>query len=276
MAHPARGIRNPFRRDRSSVLCPDGYAGPKGVRPLIGECRTLLEGGSLLGHPVWRCTDVPAGNGLPVVLIPGFMVGDSTLLLMSRWLRARGYDTYRSRVRMNVACTQATVERIERRIDAMADEHGTRVAVVGHSLGGMLGKALAVRRPDLVAGVVSLGSPHLAPIATHRLLRADLALLETLSRAGLKGVLSAGCTRGECATEAWEQLNGPFPGGVPFTSVYSQTDGIIDWQACLDPAAEHVEVKSSHCGMAVHPHVYRVVGERLGALAATRSVPTAA
>ena len=38
-------------------------------------------------------------------------------------------------------------------------EHDSRVAVVGHSRGGMLARVLGVRRPDLVETVVAMGSP---------------------------------------------------------------------------------------------------------------------
>ena len=41
------------------------------------------------------------------------------------------------------------------------------------------------------------------------------------------------------------------------SSVYSRSDGIVDWRACLDPAAEHVEIRASHCGMAVSRAAYR-------------------
>jgi len=46
-------------------------------------------------------------------------------------------------------------------------------------------------------------------------------------------------------------------------SVYSKSDGVVDWHSCLDPKAEQVEVRSTHCGMAVHPDVYRVVADSL-------------
>ncbi len=42
--------------------------------------------------------------------------------------------------------------------------------IVGHSLGGMLARGIAVRRPDLVSGIVTMGSPMLAPGAHHPLL----------------------------------------------------------------------------------------------------------
>jgi len=37
----------------------------------------------------------------------------------------------------------------------------------------------------------------------------------------------------------WEELAGPMPRGVGYLSVYSKSDGIVQWRACLDPAAEH-------------------------------------
>ena len=46
-------------------------------------------------------------------------------------------------------------------------------------------------------------------------------------------------------------------------AVYSRSDGIVDWRSCLDPAAEHVEVRSSHCGMSVNAAVYEVVRRAL-------------
>jgi hypothetical protein len=40
-------------------------------------------------------------------------------------------------------------------------------------------------------------------------------------------------------------------------AVYSRSDAIVDWRACLDPSAECVEIDGSHCGMAVNARVYR-------------------
>ena len=51
---------------------------------------------------------------------------------------------------------------------------------------------------------------------------------------------------------------------MAFISIYSESDGVVDWRACLDPAADRlVEVRTSHCGMAVHPSVWRAVAEAL-------------
>jgi triacylglycerol lipase len=61
--------------------------------------------------------------------------------------------------------------------------------------------------------------------------------------------------------------------------VYSRSDGIVDWRACLDPCAEQVEIASSHLGMAVSPAAWRAVGaalDRFGQAEARRRPPARA
>jgi hypothetical protein len=62
---------------------------------------------------------------------------------------------------------------------------------------------------------------------------------------------------GACCAEFRRLLNVPLSPNMETLAVYSRTDGIVDWRACLDPHAQCVEVEGSHCGMAVNPAVYR-------------------
>jgi hypothetical protein len=71
------------------------------------------------------------------------------------------------------------------------------------------------------------------------------------------------CLWGDCCTDFWADFAADFPPGVGFVSIYSRTDGIVKWRACLDPAAEHIEVEASHLGMAFNVAVYRAVAEAL-------------
>ncbi len=256
----------------ATFLCPAGFAGPRGTRPLLHERRTVAEARTLLRDPVYRGENVPDGDGRPVLLIPGFMSGDASMTVMARWLTRAGYVALRSQVRLNVDCSRATVDRLERRVALAVEQEGRPVTLVGQSLGGVFAKTVALRRPDLVAGVVTLGSPLLAPAAAHRLLMADVALLTALSRAGLRNLMRSDCVRGDCAGQSWRELQTTFPADVPFVSIYSRSDGIVDWRACLDPAAEHVEVDSSHCGMSMNPHVYRALAQRLATFGEARPV----
>jgi triacylglycerol lipase len=205
----------------------------------------------------------------PVVLVPGFLAGDGTLRLMSRALRQQGFRTYRAQIRANVGCTVSAAAQLEARLESVAIRRGTRVQLVGHSLGGMLARGLAVRRPDLVSGIVTMGSPMLAPGAHHRSLAASLDLLVRLSRAGVPGLMSEDCVGGSCARQSFDECRRPVPEGVDFTAVYSRRDGIVDWRACVDPLARSVEVTASHLGMAFDPRVIDVVSAALRRTATT-------
>jgi hypothetical protein len=61
---------------------------------------------------------------------------------------------------------------------------------------------------------------------------------------------------GACCADFNGLIRAPLDPGAPALAVYSRSDGIVDWRACLDPHAECVEVDGSHCGMAVNPGVY--------------------
>ena len=62
------------------------------------------------------------------------------------------------------------------------------------------------------------------------------------------------------------------PEDVDFTAIFSRRDGIVDWRACVDPAARPVEVRSSHVGMAFDPVVITAVSAALRPAAATSAV----
>ncbi len=259
-------------------LCPPGFAGPRGLRALAREGSAVSEAARLVRREArerGRRRGTPyAGRAPetldPVVLVPGFMAGDSSLGLMARHLRRLGYRTYRSTMHANVGCTQAASDALEERIEAIATKRGRPVTVVGHSLGGLLARGLAGRRPDLIEGIVTLGSPILAPGAAHPILLFDLKVVVALRRLGLGSMMGEDCTTGDCARLSWEQSRVPLAPSVAFTSVFSRRDGVIDWRSCLDPAARTVEVGTSHLGMALDPIVFDIVTESLAANRARR------
>jgi triacylglycerol lipase len=255
----------------ADFLLPEGFTVP-GRAAVLREASVVTEAGRLalagmsrrVGGPRTAYADRGAGRDAdPVVLVPGFMAGDASLSLMARALRGQGHRTYRSHIRANVGCTLQAAAQLESRLETVVSRRGRRVQVVGHSLGGMLARGLAVRRPDLVAGIVTLGSPMLAPAAHHVSLARSVEALVRLSRAGVPGVMSLDCVAGDCARASFEESREPLPAGVEFTAVFSRRDGIVDWRACVDPLATPVEVHSSHLGMAVDPSVIAAVAASL-------------
>jgi pimeloyl-ACP methyl ester carboxylesterase len=231
------------------------------------EARAYLSLYKLLGRPVPQ----PApGRLAPVLLVPGFISGDFSLNVLARYLRRRGHRTFASRIGANLGCTEDMVNRLIARLAEVVTAEGAPAALVGHSRGGMIVKLAAQRRPDLVAAVAILSAPVTGTLSVAPHVRKQLELLFRLQARGVQRVIGADCVTGECAIRIAAELDQPFP-AVPYLSVYSRADAIIDWRTCLDPAAELVEVGAGHTGMATDPQVLRTVAGWLSRAAADRA-----
>lgn len=219
----------------------------------------------LLGQPV-PSVDPRETDCVPVFLIPGFLAGDWSMIPFARRLRQAGHPTLTSGIAVNTGCTSALLESLETGLESAVSAAGRPVAVLGHSRGGTLGRMLVVQRPELAAGLITLGSPLLHQLATTQLVVRYVDALVQLNVKSWPWLLSADCLEGECADRTNSLLAAPWPSDVPFVSIYARDDGVVDWRACLDPAAEQIEVRSSHNGMGSSPAVERVVLSRLAAL----------
>jgi triacylglycerol lipase len=231
--------------------------------PLWREARFGWETAALLRDPVLRGDGVPDGRGRPVLLIPGFLAGDGSLSMMAGWLKRAGFRPSRAGMRLNVDCSGTIVTRLEELLEELAAEQGKRAVVVGQSRGGTMARVLGKRRPDLICGVVGLGSPLVDPLAVHPLVRLQVKAIARLGSLGAPGLFRRACLEEECCAAFWDDLLEPMPKGVRLVNVYSKSDGIVDWRACLDPYGEQVEIDASHCGMAVSPAAWRAVADSL-------------
>jgi triacylglycerol lipase len=236
--------------------------------PLWRESRIGLEAAELMRSPVWKGEGVADGGAQPVMLISGFLANDASLGWMARWLKQTGHRPCRAGIRWNVDCSTRTAERLEKRLECLVEDSGQKVAIVGQSRGGNLARVLAARRPELVSGIVTLGSPLIDALDVHPVVRAQVYALGVLGTAGAPGLFSQSCLWGACCTSYWEDAKAAFPPGVGFVSIYSRSDGIVRWRSCLDPAAELVEVRGSHVGMALNSEVYRSIAAALEGLRA--------
>jgi hypothetical protein len=96
-------------------------------------------------------------DGPKLMVIPGFVANDRTTLGLQRALAAAGYRVTGWDMGLNTGVKADTRERIVERIEAFGG--GGKVILVGWSLGGVFAREVAKLRPDLVAKVVTLGSP---------------------------------------------------------------------------------------------------------------------
>jgi pimeloyl-ACP methyl ester carboxylesterase len=240
---------------------------PAGAAPIWGELRYSGELARLLADGGFRAPS-RLGEAAPVMLIPGFMAGDASLAMLRGWLRRRGHRVAMSGIRVNVGCSERIVSRLQRSLSALAREQGSPVVLIGQSRGGSIARSLAVRDPASVSQVIMLGTPITDYLAVAPAVRRTVRSVALLGDLGVPRLLSNRCHEGQCCAGFRADLGAPLDPSIRALSVYSRSDAVVDWRATLDPHAEVAEVDSSHCGMSVHPAVYRILGAALDAPAA--------
>jgi pimeloyl-ACP methyl ester carboxylesterase len=171
-------------------------------------------------------------------------------------LAARGFRPAPARIGLDVGCTTTLVERLEERLAEHAAATGGRVILLGQSRGGALARLVAARRPDLVRGLVMLGSPVLDLLGARLGVIPMARFLARLSALGVAGLVDVDCFQGDCYTLNSAALRAPLPDSVPAVAFFSRNDSIAPWELCQDPYATCVEVGSTHTGMAFDPSVY--------------------
>lgn len=226
-------------------------------RPSWRELRLRAEGRALQADPIWAGEGVPEGRGRRLVLVPGFLAGARSLSMLEPWLRRSGWDTRRAPVGRNHQPPEDVLDVLEAWLLQAVAMEGGPVPVIGHSRGGQQARVLAVRHPDAVSLLVTLGAPHRVLYPPHLVVRAPAAVLQLAHWARHTRRDLTGHERFEADRVT------PFPDGVPFVSVYSHTDGFLDWRLSLDPAAEHVEIDCTHLGLTASVAAFRAIAAAL-------------
>ena len=234
--------------DRSESSAP-GRLRPPGLGLLLAEMRGIFEfNTSLLLSPLLM--RAPKGDGHPVLTLPGLLASDLSMAPMRRYLRELGYDTYAWKMGRNIGGFSRMRAALRDRLAEIHAGTGRKVSIVGWSLGGVYARDLALQAPDLVRCVVTLGSPFANDVRATNATR----LYEALSGEAV-----------EDESELRKAIAGDLP--VPATSIYSRTDGIVNWRTCLQrpsDTAENIEVYlASHTGLGVNAAALWAVADRL-------------
>jgi pimeloyl-ACP methyl ester carboxylesterase len=213
---------------------------------IVGEALAGLDWLALRLSPAYAGTGIPRGDGSAVVLVPGMLASNASLLELRGWLRRVGYRPYFTEIGRNDGCPERTLECVVAAVDRAYESSGARVHIVGHSLGGLLARGAAMARPGRVASVVTLGSP-VNGVRIHPFV----------------AMLGATLMRGDCDGTCVETLQRPLPPHVRETSIYSKSDGIVEWQTCRGASCRAVEVRGSHIGLIANADAYRAIAETL-------------
>ena len=197
---------------------------------------------------------LPQGDGHPVVLFPGLASDQHAIRPLKEFCQRLGYDAFDWGRGFNTGPKGNP----DRWLDALADEvlarvpgHAERISLIGWSLGGIYAREVAKRLGTRARQVITIGTPFAGTSDQTR-----AGLVYRLLNGGREPVIDQAMQR---------RLRVAPP--VPTTSIYSRTDGVVAWQACIQegssPQIENIEVTGSHCGLGWNAEVYRVVADRL-------------
>ncbi len=215
---------------------------------LFGEARWLLELPSLLLRSP-RLARQPRGRGQPVLVLPGFGAGDASTAVLRAYLRFLGYRPRGWGLGLNTGDVPHLLSRVVEKLERISAKERRPVALIGWSLGGVLAREAARERPAAARLVITLGTPvvggpkYTAAAGFYRRQGIDLDAIEA-------------------AVEARNQQ----PLATPVTAIYSRSDGIVAWRACIDrhaPDVDHIEVETTHLGLGFSPQVFEIIAERL-------------
>jgi pimeloyl-ACP methyl ester carboxylesterase len=229
--------------------------GPLSFFSLLQEFRAMGEFAGF-AHAAWgwglyKRTDHPKS----ILLIPGFLAGDSTLYPFANWLRSRGHRVFFSGMMANLDCPKRAVERLERILAEQYQREGGRLVIIGHSLGGVYARELARRHPQQIDQIILMGSP----------------IHEPMTHANPYVVMVARLTRRlhnhhDCDLQTLCGVNGSTPPpDVLETLIYSKQDGVVNWLSCIEqgPTVETIEVGGTHVGLPYNLKTLRVIEEKL-------------
>jgi pimeloyl-ACP methyl ester carboxylesterase len=230
----------------------------------VGELRWQAELARLVVDPVFRGAGLPRGDGRVVIVVPGFGSGDGSTAILRDWLRRLDYVPEPAGMPFNVDCSARALEALERR----AARHERPVTLLGHSRGGLLSRALATVRPDLVRRVVVLGSGLEDGYDISVALRLAVLPFRGFQALTSDRVTRRGCMTRGCRCPFGAASRAPFPEDIDLVSIFTREDGLAHPRASRVAYATNIELTGSHTGLVVNRKAYRAIAYALAGRAA--------
>ena len=208
--------------------------------------------GMLLSIPLQFIS--PRGDGHPVIVIPGLGGSDDSTMFLRNYLDRIGYNTYTWGQGRNLGPRRGMENLLNNLMNHVAevsqDAGGKQISLIGWSLGGIYSREIAKVCPNLVRQVITLGTPfRFIDEGTNAARAYELLSRDTSHR----------------NPEILRKLGEPPP--VPFTSIYSKTDGVVHWQCSIEesgPLSQNIEIPgASHLGLGFNPVSLFVIADRL-------------
>jgi triacylglycerol lipase len=242
--------------------------------PIFGEVLCAAELVLLHAAPLYYGLGIPHGDGSAVVLIPAFLCPDAYLTPLHQWLARIGYKPFFSGIGFNTQCPNLLIRhQLNDTIEKALAQSGRKLHLIGHSLGGIIARAIAAQRPSDIASVITLGAPFRGTVAHRSILQAAEMVRRRIQAKHGSDVLPD-CYTGHCTCDFLDSLRHPMPRSVAESAVYSEGDGIVDWRYCkTDRPESDFPVSGTHLGMVFNPSVYSIIAERLAQASSEATSP---
>lgn len=195
--------------------------------------------------------EIRSGEHNPTFFIPGLGEPDLLLKPTALFFGRKGMVTTTSNIGINTGRVKHDVEIAEAHLFEFFEHFGGEaVTLVGHSLGGLYARILALRYPEIAKGVITVGSPsHQNPIESIRSFKlAGHVMTDLLYR---------------FLHEYIDELREPIY--VPEHHIYTPYDLIVNHlDHCEEgPYVHHRVPAANHFTLMVNPFVLRTLGNIL-------------
>ena len=234
------------------------HVGAPHVLSSLLEGRGLLEM-ALLPASLPLLMEAPQGDGHPVLLLPGFMASESSLIGLKLMLQKKGYDVHTWGLGRNMGFRSKHANALPQKIRHLHFVTGKKVSLVGWSLGGVFSLYGAQNSLECVRSVITLGSPVSVDAEGSKSPNAVKALYRLVSHR-----LGAGAHMMQPKAKEMRERRRL---SIPTSCLYSVSDGVVPPQEATidgDPALhENIQVPGSHIGLGFNGIVLSIVAERL-------------
>ncbi len=242
----------------ASTVSRHPHVGPPRLLDSLLEPRALLEV-ALLPSSLPLLLGAPAGDGHPVLLLPGFLADEKSLIALKIFLTRKGYDVRSWGLGRNVGFQRRHVNALPQKIRHLHAKTGRKLSLVGWSLGGVFSMLGAHETTECVRSVITLGSPVSMDHAGSQ----SASVVKALYRLVSHPLGSAAHVMQPRAKDLRERRRLP----IPTSCLYSLGDGVVPPQeATIDGDTkfhENIRVPGSHMGLGFNGLVLAIVADRL-------------
>ncbi|MEZ5003918.1 MAG: hypothetical protein R2730_12890 [Chitinophagales bacterium] len=218
---------------------------------LAVEPRAVIESLSVIFNQQ-HLKDLPQGNGAPVMVLPGLGTTDVTTIPLRKFLKGIGYNPYGWGLGLNRGFKPEYEVKLLKRLRRIYLKYDQPIRLIGWSMGGIYAREIAKIDSRVINQVITMGSPFSG------------GKTQKTNAATIYRILNGQRIDATHDSRALHLHEAP---PVPTTAIYSKTDGVVNWQYCIEyddvDHIESIEVKGSHLGFGINSMVWMILADRL-------------